>query len=101
MSKNKFTSLCDEYISKALEERISIQQRIDDRYLEIKNEDNFKDTLKSEFYEEIDEFKMKYRYNFVGIINPKTNKVVGIDTECSEKASEISKYLENYIDNII
>ncbi|WP_417888043.1 hypothetical protein [Zunongwangia sp.] len=101
MSTDNLDSLCQEYISKALKERVSIQQRIDDKYLEIKNEENFKNILKSEFSEEIDNFKMKYRYNFVGIINPKTNELVGIDAECSDKAEELSVYLENYIDKII
>lgn len=101
MSTTNLSPLCTEYLSKAIDEKISIQKKIDNRYLKLKNDKDFKNKLKSEFQKDIEDFKDKYRNNLFSVVNPETNEIIGIDSKCSEKAKELSKYLENYIDNII
>ena len=98
MSTDDLNSLSKDYISKVLNESISLQQKINNRYLDIKNNKNAKLTLKSEFSEKIEDFRNKYKYNSVAIINTKTNEVINFDVDCSNKIKEISEYLENYID---
>lgn len=101
MSIINLSSLCTDYLSKAIDERITIQKKIDNQYLKLKSDKDFKKKLKSEFQKDINAFKDKYRYNSFGIVNTETNKLVALDTRCKDKLKEISKYLENYIDDII